>query len=55
MDFWEIDGAGGLEVLFGAVPGWWVLAGGWWVLGQLSVRKREVGPRPLYYLQSKAC
>ena len=30
---------------------WWVLAGGWWVLGQLSVRKREVGPRPLNYLQ----
>ena len=30
---------------------WWVLAGGWSVqLGQqLSVRKREVGPRPLYY------
>ena len=30
---------GGWEVLFGAVAGWWVLAGVWWLLGQLALCK----------------
>ena len=35
-------------MLFGA---WLLVVGVSSGLGQLSVRKREVGPRPLYYLQ----